>query len=67
MNPDDVIKKVEDNVSEWSEMSANPGYFIARVLATKIIKLEQHIEYLEKRLKHDSSTSKKYGIHSSNS
>ncbi len=64
MTPEDVIKEVEDNVSEWSEMSLNPSRFIARVLATKIIKLQQHIEYLERRLKYDSSTSNKYGIHS---
>ena len=63
MTPDDVISEVKQDASEWAEMSVDPAMFIARVLATRIIKLQNHIEYLEKRLKHDSSITNSSGTY----
>ena len=50
MNARDVIKEVQENASEWLEMSENPAEFLAGVLAQKIVNLNSHIEYLERRL-----------------
>jgi hypothetical protein len=54
----DIIEQVKLNASEWMEMSDNPDAIVSGILANKIIKLQDHIEYLEKRL-HHVSTSKR--------
>jgi len=54
MTPEDVIREIEESASEWIEMSENPSYLIAGILAKKIIALNSHIEYLERRLEYDS-------------
>jgi len=59
MNAEDVINEVIDNAYEWLEMSDDPAAFVAGILANKIIKLNEHIEFLEKRVKHVSSTTNK--------
>ncbi len=53
MNSSDVIAKVSEQYSEWLEMVEDPSLFIASVLANKVIKLEDYISYLEKRLKNE--------------
>ena len=55
MNAQDVIREVQENASEWIEMSKDPAALVAGILANKIIKLNDHIEYLQKRLDHVSS------------
>jgi len=55
MTAEDVIREVHENASEWLEMVEDPSAFVAEVLANKIIKLNDHIQYLEKRLNHVSS------------
>ncbi len=50
MNAYDIIKEAEAYSSEYCEMSDNPAAFVAGVLANRIIKLNEHIEYLERRL-----------------
>ena len=50
MNVQEVIREVQENASEWLEMSQNPAELLAGILANKIISLTNHIEYLEKRL-----------------
>lgn len=50
MNAADIIKEIQINASEWLEMSDNPDLFVAGVLANRIIFLNNHIEYLERRL-----------------
>lgn len=54
MNANDIIREVEKSASEWIEMSHDPATLVAGILANKIIALTNHIEYLEKRLNHDS-------------
>lgn len=54
MNAERIIKEVQENSEEYLEMVSDPGMFIAWKLADKIIKLENHIEYLE-RLNHARS------------
>lgn len=54
MNASDVIREVQENASEWLEMVENPAELVAGILAEKIVKLNSYIEYLEKRLDHDS-------------
>jgi hypothetical protein len=55
MTPDLLIKQISEDASEWLEMSDNPAAFVAGILANKIIKLNDHIEYLERRLNHVST------------
>lgn len=57
MNAFDVIREVQEDTAEWLEMSDDPAMFIARVLANKVVTLNDYIEYLERRLKNVSSTS----------
>ncbi len=56
MTPQQIIKEVQENASEWIEMSDTPHAFVAWVLANKIIKLNDHIEFLQKRLNHVDPT-----------
>jgi len=51
MTPAEVIKEVQENASEWLEMSDNPAEVVAGILAQKIVYLSDYIEYLERRLK----------------
>lgn len=55
MTPADVIKQVQENASEWLEMTENPAELLTGILANKIVELMNHVKYLEKRLEHDSS------------
>lgn len=51
MNAEQLIREIQENASEWLEMTPDPATFIAVVLANKIIELNSYIEYLERRLK----------------
>lgn len=50
MNVSDVINETIDEAYEWLEMSDDPSNYLMGLLANKIIKLKDQIEYLEKRL-----------------
>jgi len=50
MTAEQIIKEVIETASEWLEMSPDPAALVAGILAKKVIKLQDHIEYLEKRL-----------------
>lgn len=50
MNADDIIREVQENAGEWLEMTNNPAAMVAGILANKVIQLQDHIKYLEKRL-----------------
>lgn len=50
MNVQQIIEEVQDNASEWIEMTENPFEFISGVLANRIVELKNHIHYLQKRL-----------------
>ncbi|CAB4132479.1 hypothetical protein UFOVP256_40 [uncultured Caudovirales phage] len=56
MTAEDIIREVQENASEWLEMAEDPAALVAGILANKIIKLKDHIHYLEKRLDHVSSS-----------
>lgn len=56
MNAEQVIKEVEENASEYLEMVEDPSTLIVGILANKVSKLNQYIEYLEKRLEYVSRT-----------
>lgn len=56
MNASDVIREVQENASEWLEMVENPAELVAGILANKVVALTSYIQYLEKRIKNDSST-----------
>jgi hypothetical protein len=56
MNPSEIIREIQESASEWIEMSEDPAMLIAVILADKIIKLNEHIQYLEKRLDYVSAT-----------
>lgn len=49
----DVIEEVQKDASEWLEMSDNPAELLAGILAGKVVRLQEYIVYLEKRLKSD--------------
>jgi hypothetical protein len=56
MTPEDfIIKVMEEKASEWLEMTDDPDALLLRIMAKKITQLMEYIEYLEKRLQHDSS------------
>ena len=55
MTPQDIIREVQENAQEWLEMTENPAELVAGILASRIIKLQDYIEYLEKRLNNVSS------------
>ena len=54
MTPQEIIKQVQEDASEWLEMTDDPSTIVAGILANKVIKLQDHIEYLEKRLNYVS-------------
>jgi hypothetical protein len=56
MNATDIIKDTQAYASEWLEMSDNPDAIVSGILANKIVSLLSYIEYLEKRIKHGSTT-----------
>ena len=51
MNVIDIISEIERDYAEWIEMQEEPHVFIMGILANKIIRLENQVEYLERRLK----------------
>ena len=55
MTPEDVIREVQEHASEYLEMAKNPDELMTGILANKIVQLNSYIQYLERRLKHDSS------------
>ncbi len=50
MKAEDIINEIHQNAGEWLEMTQDPAALVAGILANKIIKLQDHIKYLEKRL-----------------
>jgi hypothetical protein len=55
MSPEQIVIKQEIERSfEWLEMAQDPTAFLAVVLAARIVKQNEHIEYLERRLDHVS-------------
>lgn len=51
---------METKAQEYLEMCDDPQMMLRVLLANKIVEQQKHIEYLERRLKNDSSTSNKY-------
>lgn len=49
-------------IGEWMEMSDNPAALVAGVLANEVIKRDEYIEYLERRLKHERINSRDTGV-----
>lgn len=56
MTPRDVIMAAQERAAEWLEMAEDPAEMLAGILATKIVELQNYVEYLEKRVNHDSRT-----------
>jgi len=52
MKAEDVIRDIQYKYSEHIEMEKCPATFVAGVLANKIISLQNHVEYLERRLEY---------------
>lgn len=52
MTANEIIQQTCEIAAEWIEMSDNPQMTLSIILAQKIVKLNWHIEYLEKRLEH---------------
>ncbi len=59
MKANDIINEVMDNASEWLEMTENPTALVVGILANKIVKLNEYIEYLEKKAKNVIATNNK--------
>ena len=55
MNPTEVIREVVQDAAEYLEMAENPDAMVSGILATKIVYLREHIQYLERRLEHVST------------
>lgn len=54
MTSNELIAQTIEDASEWLEMTAHPTAMVVGILAKKVIDLQEHIEYLEKRLHHVS-------------
>ena len=54
MTGEELIKEIQDQAGEWLEIVECPATFVAGVLANKIINLQNHIQYLERRLHYDN-------------
>jgi hypothetical protein len=54
MTSDELIKQVQENASEYLEMTEDPAALVAGILAKKVINLMDHITYLERRLKNEN-------------
>lgn len=52
----EIIRQVQEDASEYLEMADNPFEMVSLILANKLLRLDEYITYLEKRLEHDSST-----------
>jgi len=52
MTAHDLIAQVRIDASEWLEMTEFPDALISGILANKVIALQDHIEYLERRLQY---------------
>jgi hypothetical protein len=50
MTADEIVSEVKEQASEWIEMSEDPATLVARILAQRIVKMNDYIEYLERRL-----------------
>ncbi len=50
MNAEEVIQQVQEYASEYIEMTDNPAALVAGILANKVVKLQDYVNYLEKRL-----------------
>ena len=50
MSAEDIILEVKEIAGEWLEMTENPDALVSGILANRIIKQKDYIEYLEKRL-----------------
>ena len=48
----DIINEVRELYSEWLETSKDPAWLLAGILAGKIVKLNEEIVYLKRRLEH---------------
>ena len=55
MNSQDILNETYYKYSEYIEMQPNPDAFVSGILATRVVALLEHVEYLEKRLKYDSN------------
>jgi hypothetical protein len=56
MNAQQIISEVQERASEYLEMSQDPAMFVAGILANRIIELNNHIEYLERRVSYAERT-----------
>lgn len=54
MNAKELIEKVQNDASEWIEMSDDPYRVVCNVLANQVISLKSYIQYLERRVDHDN-------------
>lgn len=50
MTPEQIIKEVQKDAEEYLEMCSDPEAMIAGILANRIIKLIEHIEYLDRKI-----------------
>ena len=50
MDAFELIRTVEELAAEYLEMSENPSQIVIQVLANKVIKLQDYVQYLEKRV-----------------
>jgi hypothetical protein len=54
MKPEQIIKKVQEDASEWIEMCEEPATLVAGILATKLSNLMEYVDYLEKRIDYEN-------------
>jgi hypothetical protein len=47
---EDIVFEIREKYAEYLEMMLNPDLFVIGVMAHKIIKLEEYVQYLERRI-----------------
>lgn len=59
MNPMDVVLEAQEKAAEWIEMSKNPFECVVSVLAHKVVEMKNYIDYLERRLRHETARTRR--------
>lgn len=52
MTTQELIQQIQNDAAEWLEMTNVPDQLMIGYMANKILRLQEYVEYLEKRLEY---------------
>jgi hypothetical protein len=50
MTAEYIIREIQENAGKWLKIIEDPATVVAGILSNKVIKLQDQIKYLERRL-----------------